>query len=226
MEDCDRFTTNYQNNPFLPKDMVRAIEDLKDKSPKKWLIYGRGEYAPNDKAIYQFEVVDAIEGAEFVPYGLDWGFNDPLALIAVYKNGDNIYLEEIIYEKGMVMNELVRKLKELNIGRQEIWCDSSEPRSIMELARAGFNAKPVKKGPDSITFGISVLQNYTIFIDKKSQNLINEIYAYQYATDKFGYTTDTPEDGLDHLLDCARYVAMMRLSLKNSNRGKYNISIL
>ena len=32
--------------------------------------------------------------------------------------------------------------------------------------------------------------------------------------------------GLDHLIDAARYACMMRLSLKNSNRGKYSISIL
>ena len=225
MQDCDRYVTTYKDNIYLPKEMVKAIEDLQFKNPKQWTIYGKGEFAANDKAIYQFEVVDDYE-AEFVAFGLDWGYNDPTALVAIYKNGDNLYLEEILYEKGLVLKDIADKLNKLHITKQEeIWCDSSEPRSIEELYRMGFNAKAVKKGPDSIKFGISVLQNHKLHVHKKSQNLINEMYAYQYATDKHGYVTDTPEGGLDHLLDAARYVGMMRLTQKATNKGKYVISI-
>ena len=226
MQDCDRFVTTYKDNPYLPKEMVRAIEDLEVKNPKYWKIYGKGEFAPNDKAIYNFEIVEDYE-AEFVGFGLDWGYSqDPTAVVAVYKNGDNLYLEEILYEKGLVLKDIGDRLNKLDITKQEeIWCDSSEPRSIEELYRMGFNAKAVKKGPDSIKFGISVLQNHKIHIHKKSQNLINEMYAYQYATDKYGYVTDTPEGGMDHLLDAARYVAMMKLTQKAQTKGKYVISI-
>jgi phage terminase large subunit len=225
MQDCDRFVTTYKDNPYLPKEMVTAIEDLEVKNPKYWKIYGKGEFAPNDKAIYNFEIVEDYE-AEFVGFGLDWGYSqDPTAVVAVYKNGDNLYLEEILYEKGLVLKDIGDRLNKLDITKQEeIWCDSSEPRSIEELYRMGFNAKPVKKGPDSIKFGISVLQNHKIHIHKKSQNLINEMYAYQYATDKYGYVTDTPEGGMDHLLDAARYVAMMKLTQKAQTKGKYVIS--
>jgi phage terminase large subunit len=226
MQDCDRFVTTYKDNTYLPKEMVQAIEDLQHKNPKYWAIYGKGEFAVNDKAIYQFEVVEDYE-AEFVAFGLDWGYSqDPTAVVAVYKNGDNLYLEEVLYEKGLVLKDIADRLNALEITKsEEIWCDSSEPRSIEELYRMGFNAKAVKKGPDSIKFGISVLQNHKIHIHKKSQNLINEMYAYQYSTDKHGYITDTPEGGLDHLLDAARYVGMMRLTQKATNKGKYVISI-
>jgi phage terminase large subunit len=226
MQDCDRYVTTYKDNIYLPKEMIVAIEELQTKNPKYWAIYGKGEFAANDKAIYNFEVVEDYE-AEFVAFGLDWGYSsDPTAVVAVYKNGDNIYLEEILYEKGLVLKDIADKLNGLDITKQEeIWCDSSEPRSIEELYRMGFNAKAVKKGPDSIKFGISVLQNHKIHIHKKSQNLINEMYSYQYATDKHGYVTDTPEGGLDHLLDAARYVAMMKLTQKATNKGKYVISI-
>ena len=226
MQDCDRFVTTYKDNIYLPIEMVKAIEELQYKNPKQWTIYGKGEFAANDKAIYTFETVEDYE-AEFVAFGLDWGYSsDPTAVVAVYKNGDNIYLEEILYEKGLVLKDIADKLNKLEITKsEEIWCDSSEPRSIEELYRMGFNAKPVKKGPDSIKFGISVLQNHKLHVHKKSQNLINEMYAYQYATDKHGYVTDTPEGGLDHLLDAARYVAMMKLTQKANNKGKYVISI-
>jgi len=69
------------------------------------------------------------------------------------------------------------------------------------------------------------MQNYKIKIPKRSQNLINEMYSYQYSEDKYGYVTDVPEGGLDHLIDAARYCCMMRLSQKAVNRGQYTISI-
>jgi phage terminase large subunit len=224
MVECDRYTTTYKNNPYLPKEMVRAIEDLEFSSPKKWLIYGKGEYAPNDKAIYQFDVVDEVEG-EFVGFGVDWGWNDPLAVIAVFKNGNDLYVDEVIYESHLPIGELITKLKTIGIDRDELWCDSAEPRNIEELYRAGFNAKAVKKGPDSRKFGIGVLQNYKLHVTKRSQNVINEMYGYEYSTDKYGYVTEVPQDGFDHTMDALRYVAMSKLSIKQQQQGKYAIGI-
>ena len=227
MEDCDRFLTTYKDNPYLSKEIIGGIEELKVKNPKYWKIYGKGEYAPNEKAVFTFEVGEKPEGSDFICYGLDFGFSiDPTALVGVWKAGDTLFLQELMYERGLVTSDIVDRLKRLSFNREEIWCDSAEGRLIEEIYRSGLNAKPVKKGPDSITFGISVMKNFNIVIDSKSQNLINEMYSYQYATDKHGYTTDRPEGGLDHLIDAARYGCMMRLSLKHANRGKYNISII
>jgi phage terminase large subunit len=226
MQDCERFVTTYKDNIYLPKEMIKAIEELQHTNPKYYTIYGKGEFAANERAIYEFDIVDSFE-AEFIAFGLDWGYSqDPTAVVAVYKNGNDLYLEEVMYDRGLVMNEIADKLTKLDINKSyEIWCDSSEPRSVEELYRSGFNAKAVKKGPDSIKFGIGVLKNYKLHILKQSQNLINEIYAYQYATDKHGYTTDNPEGGLDHLLDAARYVAMSKLSVKAQSKGTYAISV-
>jgi len=226
MPEVERFVTTYRDNIYLPKEMVDAIENLQHTNEKYWKIYGKGEFAPNDKAIFTFELCDSID-ADFVAFGIDFGFsNDPTALCAVYKNSDTIFLEELIYEKGLVTNDIVAKLNSLDIQKsEEIWGDSAEPRLIEELYRSGFNIKPVVKGKDSIKFGIGVMQNYKIKILKTSQNLINEMYAYQYSTDKHGYTTDTPEGGLDHLIDAARYCCMMKLSQKAQRKGTYAITI-
>lgn len=226
MQDCQRFNTTYLDNPFLEESVVKAIEELKHTNEKKWLIYGKGEYAPNDKAIFKFETCDDFD-ADFVGFGIDFGFSrDETALVAVYKSGNRLYLEELLYEKGLVTKDIIDKLHKLDITKQEeIWADSAEPRLIEELYRSGFNIKPVVKGKDSIKFGISVMQNYEILITSKSQNLINEMYSYQYASDKYGYVTDTPEGGLDHLIDAARYCCMMKLSQQAQNKGKYAITI-
>ena len=224
-DDVERFTTTFKDNPYLPKEMVKAIEDLEWKNPKYWLIYGKGEFAPNDKSIFSFQIVDENPVEELIALGMDFGFsNDPTAIVAVHKKGDMLYVRELLYEKGMVTKDIINKLDELNVGNTEIWADSAEPRLIEEIYRSGFNIKPVKKGPDSIKFGIGVLQNYGICVPRSSQNLINELYSYQWATDKYGIALDKPEGGLDHLIDSMRYVAMSRLSIKAENKGKYTLT--
>ena len=224
-DDVERFITTYKDNPYLPQEMIKAIEDLEWKNPKYWSIYGKGEFAPNDRAIFTFQIVDENPIEELIAMGLDFGFsNDPTALVAVHKKGDMLYVRELLYEKGMVTKDIIDKLDELNVADTEIWADSAEPRLIEEIYRSGFNIKPVKKGPDSVRFGIGVLQNYGICVPRSSQNLINELYSYQWATDKYGIALDKPEGGLDHLIDGLRYVAMSRLSIKQQNKGKYTLS--
>jgi len=226
MDDCEKFVTTYKDNPFLPQEMVKAIEDLEWKNPKYWIIYGKGEYAPNESAIFSnFQIVDEIPICELVGFGMDFGFsNDPTVLVAVHKQGDMLYLRELMYDKGLVTKDIIEKLDKLNIGSTEIWADSSEPRLIEEIYRSGFNIKPVKKGPDSIKFGIGVLQNYGLCVDKKSQNLIDELYSYEWMKDKNGIQLDKPQDFNNHAIDAMRYLAMSRLSIKAENRGKYTIS--
>jgi len=227
MQDCDRYITTFLDNPYLPKEQIQAIKQLEFKNKRQWLIYGKGEFAPNERAIFQFDIIDKLEEVDFVGFGIDFGFSsDPTALVAVYKKGEEIILEELLYEKGMVTNDIIKKLTELDITKsEEIWADSAEPRLIEEIYRSGFNIKPVIKGKDSIKFGISVMQNHKIKLLKQSQNLINEFYGYQYGTDKYGYVTDTPEGGLDHLIDAARYCCMMKLSQKATQKGRYAITI-
>jgi phage terminase large subunit len=226
MQDCERFTTTYRDNPYLPEEMVKAIEDLQYTNEKKYKIYGKGEFAENDKAIFEFDIIDDTDG-EFLAFGFDVGYsNDASSLVAIYKKGDELHLEELLYETRLVTNDIINRFKKLEIDKShEIFCDSSEPRLIDEIYRSGFNIKPVIKGPDSIRFGIGVMQNYKIKILRNSQNLINEMYGYEYITDKYGYVTDKPQDYMNHAIDAARYAVMMKLSVKAQKKGTYAISV-
>ena len=226
MDDVEQFRTTYKNNPYLPNAMIKEIEALEHKNPKYYKIYGLGEYAPNEKAVFNnFQILEDFPTHELIGYGMDFGFSqDPTTLIAVHKHHDMLYCRELMYERGLTTNDIVRRLQSLNIGKTEIWADSAEPRLIEEIYRSGFNIKPVKKGPDSIKFGISVLQNFGLVVDNKSTHLIDELYGYEYATDKNGVVLDKPQGFNDHCIDALRYLAMSRLSLKQANKGKYTLS--
>ncbi len=226
MDDVEQFRTTYKNNPYLPEVMIKEIEALEHKNPKYYKIYGLGEYAPNDKAVFQnFQILENFPTHELIGYGMDFGFSqDPTTLIAVHRHHDMLYVRELMYERGLTTKDITRRLESLNIGKTEIWADSAEPRLIEEIYRSGFNIKPVKKGPDSIKFGIGVLQNFGIVVDKKSTHLIDELYGYEYMTDKNGIVLDKPQGFNDHCIDAMRYLAMSRLSIKQQNKGKYTLS--
>lgn len=227
VDDVTRYWTNYKNNPYLEKTVVKAIEELQRTNPKAWKVYGLGEYTTNEKAVFQFNQCEWIpETAEFVAYGIDFGFaSDPTAIVSVWKNDGEIYFVEHCYEKSMVTSDIADVLRKLVNGREEIWADSAEPRLIEELSRMGFNIRPVIKGRDSINFGIQVMQNYKINIPKSCQNLVNEFYGYEWETDRFGRMQDKPIDFNNHLIDAARYACMMRLSQKATAAGKYIITV-
>ena len=227
MDDVEIFNTTYKDNPYLPEQMVKEIEALEIKNPKYWKIYGLGEYAANEKAVFNnFQILEDMPIHDLVGFGLDFGFSqDPTALVAVHRHHDMLYVRELMYDTGLTTQDIVKRLKSLNIGRtDEIWADSAEPRLIEEIYRSGFNIKPVRKGPDSINFGISVLQNFALNVDSKSTHLIDELYSYEYRTDKNGIVLDKPQDFNNHLIDALRYLAMSRLSLKQKNKGKYTLS--
>jgi len=218
--DVEVIVSNYKNNSFLPKSLIKEIEYLKQTDKEFWKIYGLGEYGNISGLIYEnVKYVNSMPDAKLIAYGLDFGYSlDPAACLAVYKRDKDLYLKEILYEKGLTNQDLAERLKPI-VNRDEVICDSAEPKSIEELYRLGINAKPAVKGRDSILNGIDILKRYNINV-VNSSNLKKEFRTYKWATDKNGNSLQKPI-GLDHLMDALRYVALIHL--KEHNRGWYSI---
>ena len=119
----------------------------------------------------------------------------------------------------MTNNDIGNFLKSIQFERKELICDSAEPKSIEELRRQGFNVQPALKGADSINIGIDILKRYELCVTKRSTNLIKELRAYQWETDREGKLTGKPIDTMNHLIDPLRYVGLLRLN--NRPSGKY-----
>ena len=224
-KDASFFKSTYLDNPFLDENTIKEIEYLKLTDANYWRIYGLGERGLNIAAIFpHFNQVDKIpERAKFISFGLDWGFtNDATALISVYKDGLDLYVQEHLYETGLTNNDLSRKMRDIGIERKEIIADSAEPKSITELSRQGFLIKGAKKGPDSIRLGIDVMKRHRIYITNESINLIKEMQSYKWKTDRNGNQINEPESGNDHAIDALRYVCLNKLMENYS--GKYFIS--
>ena len=225
-DDCTFIKSTYLDNPFLPEETIKEIERLRDLDSNYWKIYGLGDMAqPTETIFRQFEIANNVPNeAQLIALGMDFGYsNDPTAIVEVYKLNDDLYINELIYSKGLTNQDIAEKLRELNITRQtEIIADSAEPKSIEELHRLNFNIKGAKKGSDSINMGIDILRRFKLHLTKNSTNALNEFKYYKWLTDKNGHIVNKPATNQqDHIIDAVRYVALNKLMTNYS--GQYYI---
>lgn len=217
-EDCEFFQTTYKDNPFLEPELIKEIERLQFTDNDYWRIYGLGERGSSRATIFQFSVVDEVPAdVKILSYGLDFGFtNDNSALVAVYKDGENLYLDELLYHTNLTNPDISDKFAELHLTRQdEIFADSAEPKSIEELYRMRWNVKPTAKGADSVMAGIDMLKRYKIHVTSSSLNIIKELQNYKWQEDKNGNLLNKPIDNFNHAIDATRYAVWNKLSKPN-----------
>ena len=222
-DDCDFHQTTYLDNPFLDSSIRNEIERLRDTDNDYWRIYGLGERGMSRATIFQYGQAEIPSDATLLCHGLDWGYsNDPTALVAVYKSGDNLYVDELIYRTGMTNPDISNVLNSLGLDRRtEIFADSAEPKSIEELHRMGWNVKPTQKGADSVIVGIDVLKRHKLFVTPRSSNLIKELQNYKWIEDKNSNLLNKPIDAFNHAIDALRYATYNKLS--RPNFGRYAI---
>ena len=221
-DDCSFYQTTYLDNPFLDETIISEIERLRDTDEDYWRIYGLGERGSSRATIFQYTIVEQVKGLP-LSLGMDFGFtNDPTTLIQVYKEGDNLYLNELLYHTNLTNQDIAEHFKALGLTRyDEVWADSAEPKSIEELHRMGWNVKGSEKGQDSVLAGIDILKRHKIFVTKTSLNLIKEFQNYKWKEDKNGNMLNQPIDAWNHAIDATRYAIFNKL--RRPNHGKYNI---
>lgn len=223
-DDADFYITTYKNNPFLSQTIKDEIELLRQTDENYWQIYGLGQVGLGKSLIFTHTPIDKVPlDALLLSYGMDFGYtNDPTTLMAIYKKDNNLYFNELIYRTGMTNRDIGNELRSLEIDRRtEIFADSAEPKSIVELRQMGWNVKPSEKGRDSVNIGIDMLKRYNLFITKSSINTIKEFRNYKWKEDKNGNVLNTPVDLYNHTTDAIRYACYSKLS--KPNFGKYAI---
>lgn len=228
-EDSEYIVLTYKDNEALSESIIKEIESAQTKTLTSsywsnwWKVYGLGEVGSLQGVVFDnWKQIDTIPSdAKLLGYGMDFGYTvDPTTLVAIYMMDNELYIDELLYQTNLNNNEIGNRLKTFNIQRPyEIVCDSAEPKSINELRLQGFNTQPAQKGPDSIKIGIDILKRYQLNVTKNSTNLIKELRAYQWETDKDGKLTGKPVDHSNHAIDSLRYFALNKLN--NRPRGKY-----
>ena len=214
-EDVDVFISNYKHNPFISPDIIRKIEQLKETNPNKWKVYGLGKTGVLENVV--FDSVEWIprlptENVKRVSYGVDFGYtNDPTTIVKSVLSQGKLYSELLLYQTGLTNQQISKEFERLGIrrGRRSgdlIMCDSAEPKSIKELKVLQWNAKPCKKGADSIRHGINSIKSYGVLHLVNSKRWKHEQISYIWQINKKdGRTQNKPIDKNNHIWDALRY---------------------
>ncbi len=210
-------TTYLDNIENLSTSYIEQIERMKERRPSRykhtilgsWLDKAEGVIFTNWK-IGKFKQV----GKNV--FGQDYGFsNDPTTLVQTNIDKENklIYVKLCFYQPKLTTSDIAT-LNTKFANRDLIVGDSAEPRLISELTRNN-NIVAAIKGQGSITYGISLLQDYDLIIDEESTDLIKELNNYCWLEKK----SQTPIDKFNHAIDALRYAVSYQL--QNPNKGEY-----
>jgi phage terminase large subunit len=203
--------TTYKQNRFLDPEYIAYLESLREENPNYYKVYVKGEWGQNLEGLIfpNFSTCDDLPHVEF--YGLDFGFNDPTALIAGCvvdepdANKPTLYSKELLYKIHLEPDQLVQELDDLGIDKNTvIMADSSRSDLISMIASAGYYIKGCEKGAGSVKAGISEMQKHRLKITAGSKNLIKELMFYEWKT-RFGVMLDEPVDKANHAIDATRY---------------------
>ena len=220
--------TTYKDNEFLEQSIIDTMLARAAKDHNYERVYIRGEMGVVEGLIYpNFKLIDSIpqeviDRAKMQYFSLDFGYSDdPASICNIYVEGDSkqpvkdVYIDEILYDTGISNRKLARVIQEFVVKQNyRTIADSAEPKSIDEIFGYGVNIEGIKKGPDSLSYGIELLQQANLYVTKTSLNTIKEFRNYKWATDRYGRPMKDakgralPIDIWNHSLDGIRYVGM------------------
>lgn len=200
--------STYKDNALLEKNIIDFIESR--KADENWYrVYGLGETGKIEEIIYKnYALVDKFPDAlDDEAYGLDFGFNNPSAMVHIGFKDGAIYAEEVLYQTGLLTRDIGAMLLERGFNlpakyAKTIYADSAEPDRIEELYQMNLN---VEKAEKDVDLGIDCVKGFKLHIVKSSANLLDEIRRYRWKKDREGKILDEPVKVNDHALDALRY---------------------
>jgi phage terminase large subunit len=193
--------TWYIHNKHLTPDDIYDLEC--ETNPYFRDVYTYGNWGVLGDVIFtNWETAD-LSGmtAQFTNHrhGLDFGFNNPTALVRVVFYDGECYLSEELFESRLTNAELITRMEGIS---SEIYADCAEPNRIEEISRAGFNIHPANK---DVSKGIDTVKSMKLHVLSSSVNLLAEIRGYKWKEDRNGNVMDEPVKWNDHLMDALRY---------------------
>ena len=208
--------STFRDNPFLPDEYVKALEDMYRTNPNKARVFCDGNWGADvEGLVYKnhilsdFDINELIKQGLEVRVGIDWGFVDPTTVVVSLfdKPKKEIYIIGEFYKRGATLEEIKDGIIGLGISKQKMYCDGAEPDKVDYLRRNGFNAVSAKKGAGSVKAGISFLQDMKIICHESCVNVAAELENYVYLKDKKTgqYIEDSYDHDFSHTMDALRY---------------------
>lgn len=225
--EVETFFSNFTHNPYCPPYIQTYLWELRERDREAWRVYGCGKTgAILDLCFPKITIIDEMpRNLSKRGFGMDFGYrNSPSTLIECgLANGNEIYLDEVFYTVGLSPDEMAGEMRGHGIRRGvQVWADPADFRAV-EYLKKEFTLPDFTKKPDSVRFGISLLNQYEIFITRRSANLLAEQKRYRFKRiprgERAGELDEAPIDAYNHAWDAVRYWAINTLENPRSRRA-------
>jgi PBSX family phage terminase large subunit len=210
--------SDYRTVPkeWLGEQFLIEAEHMRQTKPELYDHDYLGKITGTGGEIFNNVTIRTITNEEIAEFdrirrGIDWGYAvDPFHYTVCHydKTRRRLYIFFEIHQVKLSNREAIRLIKaEAYGGKREIICDNAEPKSIAELISNNLAAKPCKKGPDSVEYGIKFLQDLEeIIIDgERCPNTMREFLNYELEKDAHGIFKAGYPDKNNHSIDAVRY---------------------
>lgn len=202
-----KFRSQKEWEAFKMKNLALKTADIFE-----WSVYGLGKRTASENLVFPdlYRYEEEIEDYDWRLYGGDFGYKtDPTTLIQVTKKGKRLYIKELIYETGLLNNDIADKMHREGLNNELSCWDRAEEKSVDELIYMNINAYAPPK--HHIAWGIGKLHQFEIYIHVDSVNCYNEFSEYSYLKKSDGEFKRNSLghkiaiDANNHTIDAARY---------------------
>ncbi len=217
----------YFDKEFLSREKTRL-------TPEEFARFYEGEFVRMSGLVYNLTddlILDELNVRfEQVIGGIDWGFNNPSAVVIIGIKDGVYYIIDEFYEVGKTTDEILQECyffqEKYNVN--EWYPDPAEPDRLEEMRRRGFYVKNTNK---DIKYGISKIQELInqrrVRVLRKCNNIIEEFNFYHYDEENPNpKNKDLPVKDKDHAMDAIRYAIVghlpMVIELRSSSQIFFN----
>lgn len=202
---------NWNDNPFLPAELLADLEDDRRRDPDKFQHVWQGAYSLNSEARvfrnWKIEPFDTPADAVH-RFGADWGFAiDPTVLVRCHVEGRKLYVDHEVSQVGCEIDKTPALFDKIPGSRKFlIRADSARPETVSYMKRQGFRITEAIKGPGSIEDGIEFLRSFDIIVHPRCKKVAEELTLYAYKVDDHtGDILPVLDDKNNHTIDALRY---------------------
>ncbi len=192
--------STFFDNPYLNKEIAKELIETGKRNKNFQRVFVEGQIGELEGCIFDNWEIGLFDKSLSYIYGLDIGMRDPDACVKVAVDRDKkiIYVDEVLYKKGLSTNELYHALK-ARVDNKLVICDSAVPKTIKDLSSLGLNIEACIK--NKVIDDIKIINSYKIIVTENSKNIISELKNYVWLDEK----SETPIDDYNHAIDAMRY---------------------